>query len=45
MTSSNKCMTRIMKYLWAMHDATGFPPFQWLGNWIEDNYHHELNDE
>ena len=33
-----------MLYMWRMHDATGFPPFQWLGNYLEDAFEHEINE-
>jgi hypothetical protein len=37
--------TKLMKFFWRLHDATGFPPFGWIGNWFEDHFDHAYSPE
>lgn len=37
--------TKLMTFFWKLHDTTGFPPFNWIGNWIEDHFDHAYSPE
>lgn len=37
--------TRVMKFFWHLYDRTKFWPFHWIGDWIEDHFHHDYNPE
>ena len=36
----SKLPTKLMKLFWRLHDATRFPPFEWVGDWFEDHFSH-----
>jgi hypothetical protein len=37
--------TRLMCFFWDLHDLTRCPLFEWIGNWMEDTFEHQIREE